>query len=160
MSNYWAEAGDVLVHDYRTRIGWLAAFVAIASIPLFFVSVWIGVVGGLMLWFLFGIQALADVDRVEFDRRSRTMRQRSALGLKWTDPLDRFESVYVVREMGGRGYMRIRVSLTRAGVVRYSESPDFVVALYGFPGKDDEKEAREWGDRLARFLQLPLQIDL
>jgi hypothetical protein len=160
MSNYWVEDGDVLVHDYRTRIGWLAAFVAIVSIPLFFVSGWIGVVGGLMLWFLFGIQALAGVDRVEFDRRSRTMRQRSALGLKWTDPLDRFESVYVVREMGGRGYMRIRVSLTRAGVVRYSESPDFVVALYGSTGKDDEKEAREWGDRLARFLQLPLQIDL
>jgi hypothetical protein len=160
MSNYWFEDGDVLVHDYRTRIGWLAAFVAIGSIPLFFVSVWIAVVGDLMLWFLVGFQALADVDRVEFDRRSRTMRQRSALGLKWTDPLDRFENVYVVREMGGRGSMRIRVSLTRAGVVRYSESPDFVVALYGLPGKDDEKEAREWGGRLARFLQLPLKLDL
>lgn len=160
MSNYWFEGGDVLVHDYRTRIGWLAAFVAIGSIPLFFVSVWIAVVGDLMLWFLVGFQALADVDRVEFDRRSRTMRQRSALGLKWTDPLDRFENVYVVREMGGRGSMRIRVSLTRAGVVRYSESPDFVVALYGLPGKDDEKEAREWGGRLARFLQLPLKLDL
>src|SRR4029453_5760926 len=92
-SNYWFEDGDVLVHDNRTRIGWLAAFVAIVSIPLFFVSGWIGVVGGLMLWFLVGIQALADVDRVEFDRRSRTMRQRSALGLKWPNPPNPFDSV-------------------------------------------------------------------
>jgi hypothetical protein len=160
MSNYWSENGDVLVHDYRTRIGWLAAFVAIGSIPLFFISAWVGVVGGLMLWFLFGFQALADVDRVEFDRSTRTMRQRSALGLKWTDPLDRFESVYVVREMSGRGYFRIRVSLTRAGKVPYSESPDYVVALYAWTGETAEKDAREWGNRLAQFLNLPLKLDL
>src|SRR5437762_7245422 len=160
MSNYWSENGDVLVHDYRTRIGWLAGFAAIGSIPLFFVSMWIGVVGGLMLWLLFGFQALADVDRVEFDRSTGTMRQRSALGLKWTDPLDRFERVYVGRAMSGRGHIRIRVSLTRAGKVRYSESPDYVVALYGFPGEAAEQDAREWGNRLARFLNLPLELNL
>lgn len=159
MSNHWSEDGDILVHDYRTRVGWLLVFATLVPVPLFFISSWLGAVGGLMFWSLLGFQALADVDRVEFDRLSRTMRQRSALGLRWTDPLDRFACVEVVREPGARGWMRIRVSLQRAGTVRLSESPDYVVALYG-AGQAAEQEAREWGDRLARFLQLPLKVDL
>jgi hypothetical protein len=160
MSNHWSEDGDILVHDYRSRVGWLVVFVLIVTIPLFFISLWVGVVGSLMLWSLMGFQALADVDRVEFDRRSKTMRQRSALGLKWTDPLDRFACVEVVRRRGPRGWVQIRVSLRRAGEVRLSESPDYVVALYGSSGEAARQEAREWGDRLARFLQLPLKVDL
>jgi hypothetical protein len=135
-------------------------FVAFASIAPFFVSVWVGVLGDLMLWSLFGFQALADVERVEFDRGSRTMRQRSTLGLKWTDRLDRFAGVRVIRATSGRGHLQIRVTLKRAGVVRFSESPEYLVAVYGFPGEGDEKEAREWGDRLAQFLHLPLEVEL
>jgi len=160
MTNHWSEDGDIPVHDRRTRVGWLVVFAAIVPVPLFFMSSWLGAVGGLMFWSLLGFQALAGVDRVEFDRLSRTMRQRSALGLRWTDPLDRFACVEVVRERSPRGSARIRVSLQRAGTVRLSESPDYVVALYGFAGKTDEQEAREWGDRLARFLQLPLKVSL
>jgi hypothetical protein len=67
MSNHWSEDGDTLVHDYRTRVGWLVFFATIVPVPLFFISSWVGAVGCLMLWSLVGFQALADVDRVEFD---------------------------------------------------------------------------------------------
>jgi len=43
---------------------------------------------------------------------------------------------------------------------RYSDIPGHVLAIYAFPGESDEKEVREWGGRLARFLQLPLELSL
>jgi hypothetical protein len=96
--------------------------------------------------------------RVRLTLQNHAAAQRA--GLRRTDPLDRFACVEVVRERGARGWVRIRVSLQRAGTVRLSESPDYVVELYGSAGEAAEQEAREWGDRLARFLQLPLKVDL
>jgi hypothetical protein len=160
MSNYWSEDGDVLVHDRRTPIEWLVVFMAIASVPLFFVSVWVGIVGDLMLWSLFAFQGLADAERTEFDRRSRTMRKKSALGRRWTDRLDHFTAVGVGRATSFRGSPQIRVSLMRGDPPHYSDIPGYLLAIYAFPGESDEKEAREWGGRLARFLQLPLELSL
>jgi hypothetical protein len=37
---------------------------------------------------------------------------------------------------------------------------DYTVAAYASPGEADENEAREWGGRLARFLDLPLRLQL
>jgi hypothetical protein len=159
MGNYWSEDGDVLVHDRRSPIGWLVVFMAIVTIPLFFISVWVGVVGGLMLWSLFALQALADAERTEFDRRSKTVRKQSVLGCRWTDRLDHFTAVRVWRATTLRS-PQIRVSLIRGDPPQYSDIPGHVLAVYASPGESDEKEAREWSDRLARFLQLPLQIDL
>jgi len=160
MSSYWFEDGDVLVHDRRTPLGWLTLFVAIASVPLFFVSVWIGIVGGLMLWSMFLLHGLVETERTEFDRGSRTMRQRSAFGRIWTDRLDHFTTVRLARAISFRGSPQIRVSLMRGDPPGSSALPGHVVAIYAFPGEYDEREARRWSDRLARFLGLPLKVDL
>jgi hypothetical protein len=120
----------------------------------------IGVVGNLLWWFFFGLQALSNIQRVEFDRRTRMMRQRNMLGLKWTEPLDRLAAVRVVRGRTLRGTPRIFVNLTRSEPLDKGSSPEYVVAVYFFPSEADEREAREWGDRLARFLHLPLRLEL
>ena len=160
MSNYWSENGDILVHDCRTPLGWLTFFAAIASVPLFFVSVWVGIVGDLTLWSMFVLHGLTAAVRTEFDRGSRTMRRRSPFGRSWTDRLDPFTAVQVGRAMSVRGTPQLRVSLMRGDPPHYSDVSGLVVAVYALPGEYDEKEARKWGDRLARFLNLPLKLDL
>ena len=161
MSNYWSEHGDTLVHENRgtAMFGWVLVIVATLMIP-FIARGWVAVAAFLMLWIVFGLQAMAIIARVEFDRRSRTMRQRNVLGLKWTDRLDGFASVHVVRATSARGNRQIRVNLNRRDPLGRFDSPAYSVAIYGSTSEASEKEAREWGDRLAQFLYLPLQLDL
>jgi hypothetical protein len=161
MSNYWSDQGDTLVHENRgtALFGWVLVIVGTLMIP-FIARGWVAVAAWLMLWTLYGLQAMAIIARVEFDRRSRTMRQRNLLGLKWTDSLDRFASVQVVRATSARGNRQIRVNLKRVDPLGRFESPDYLVAIYSFTGEASEKEAREWGNRLAQFLHLPVQLDL
>jgi hypothetical protein len=161
MSNYWSETDDVLVHENRgTVVAGVLLFIAVTAMIPFITSGWLTVAACLMCTTLFGLGAMDIIARVEFDRRSGTMRQRNVLGLKWTDRIDRYASVQVVRTRGGLGYRRIEVNLKRAGVVRYSETPKYVVAMYGFNDDATATQAREWGERLARFLKIPLDVDL
>jgi hypothetical protein len=161
MSNYWSAHGDILVHENRgtATFGWVLVIAGTLMIP-FIASGWVAVAACLALWIVYGLQAMALVARVEFDRRSRTMRQRNALGLKWTDPLDGFASVQVVRATSARGNPQIRVKLKCGERSGHPGSADYLVAIYGRASDAGEKEAREWADRLAQFLHLPLQLDL
>src|SRR3954469_2291924 len=113
MSDRWSESGDILSHEAGTLLGLLVVLTVIASIPLLFVSVRVGIVGDLALWSLFAWQGLSIAERTEFDRRSKTMRKRSALGRTWTERLYPFTAVQVDRATSLQGYPRIRVSLTR-----------------------------------------------
>jgi hypothetical protein len=162
MSDHWSEDGHVLVHERRRRpIAWLLVFLAVAG--LFFLATaapLVGILGNLILWSICGLQLLMYVEREEFDRGTRTLRQRGLLGLKWTEPLDRFASIHVVRGYTRRGSRVIRVNLARRQAPGKGRSPEYVVAVYSFPSAANEKEAREWGDRLARFLELPLRLEL
>jgi hypothetical protein len=124
------------------------------------VSVWVGIIGDLMLWTMFLLNGLIAAERTEFDRGSRTMRRQSAFGRGWTDRLDHVSAVQVGRAMNFRGTPQIRVSLLRGSPPDYSDPQPQVVAIYGLPGEHDEMEARKWGERLARFLNLPLKLDL
>ena len=123
-----------------------------------FVASGVTVAACLGLWTVFVLEAMTTATRVEFDRRSKTLRQRNVLGLKSTDRLDRFARVQVVRAMSFRGSPQIRVNLKRDD--GYSDASQYLVAIYGWPGEAGEKAAREWGERLARFLTIPLEVDL
>jgi hypothetical protein len=161
-SDYWSEDGDVLVHESRSGpIGWLLIFAALVGAFFFATSKpLVGILGNLVLWSIFGLQLLSYVEREEFDRRSRTMRQRGLFGRSWTESFDRFAGIQVVRGYSGRGSPQIRVSVERCQVLGKRLAPEYVVAIYPFPTAADESEAREWGDRLARFVELPLRLEL
>ena len=162
MRNDWSEDADTLVLKSRgTPIGWV--IVATAMIGVFFYISFaglIGVLGNLMLWFIVGLEVLSFVQSVEFDRRTGIMRQRGAFGRQWTRPLDGFAGVHVLRARSGRGNRQIRVNLKVRERLGKAGSPECVVAVYPFPNDADEQDARTWGDRLARFLDLPVRIDL
>ncbi len=161
MSNHWSEHGDILVHENRgsSMAGCVLVLTGTVMIP-FIAAGWVAVTAWLMLWTAFGVNAMSNIVRVEFDRRSGSVRQRNALGLKWTDRLEGFASVQVVRATSARGYPQIRVNLKRADARGRLESCYYLVAIYGLVGDAEKNEARQWGDRLARFLHLPLHVDL
>ena len=118
MKDYWLENGDILVHKGQGVPIGLLVIVAIGGFVFLAVAPWpVGVLGSLLLWFVFALQLLSFVQSEEFDRRRKVMRRRGVLGL-------------------------------------------CLVAIYPFPSEADENEAREWGDRLARFLDLPLRLEL
>jgi hypothetical protein len=162
MSDYWSENGDILVHEkHRLPIGFLIVIVATCGGLLFTMATWpAAIFGNLLLWFVFGLELLSYVQREEFDRRRKIIRQRGVLGLKWTEPFDRFASVHVARSRSVRGTPQIRVNLTRRERLEDGSSPEYCVTMYHLPSEADENEAREWGDRLARFLDLPVRIEL
>jgi len=161
MSDYWSEDGDILVHERRDRPFLLLVIVAIGGCLLLVLAPWpVGALGTLMLWSIFGLAFLSSVQREEFDRRKKIMRRRGVLGLKWTEPLDRFACVHVVRGYSRRGWPQIRVNLRRGERLEKGTGPEYLVAVYPFPKEADENKAREWGDRLARFLDLPLRLEL
>jgi len=159
--NYWSENGDVLVHENRgTRaVGCVLVAVGTAIIP-FIAKGWVAVAACVMLWTVFGMGAMTTAVRVEFNRRAGTMWQRNVLGLKWTERLHEFVSVRLVRAITFRGNPQIRVNLKRADRIGDSGSGEYLVATYAWPGGASEKEAREWGGRLARFLKIPLDDEL
>src|SRR5436853_307963 len=132
MSDHWSEDGDILVHERRGMpIGCLGVIVAIVGICFLAVSTWpVGVLGNLMLWFFFGLGLLSFVQREEFDRRRKVMRRQGVLGLKWTEPLDRFACVHVVRVHSSRGLPQIRVSLGRSELLEKGTEAEYSVALY------------------------------
>ena len=162
MSDYWSEDGDILVHESRDMpIGCLLVIVTIVGLLFLAVAAWpVGVLGAVMLWFFFGLHLLSFVQREEFDRRRKVMRRQGVLGLRWTEPLDRFTSVYVVRGYSKRGVPQIRVDLMRGEPLEKGTGPEYSVAVYPLAGEANENRAREWGDRLARFLDLPLRLQL
>ena len=97
-----------------------------------------------------------DIRREEFDRRTNIMRRQGVVGLKWTEPLGRFAYVQVFRGYTVRGTRETCVNLGRREPRETAMLPEYIVAAYFSPSEDDEKEAREWGQRLALFLNLPL----
>jgi hypothetical protein len=160
MKDYWLENGDILVHKGQGVPIGLLVIVAIGGFVFLAVAPWpVGVLGSLLLWFVFALELLSFVQSEEFDRRRKVMRRRGVLGLGWIEPLDRFACVDVVRGYSKRGLPQIRVNLERVGLEK-GAGPECLVALYPFPSEADENEAREWGDRLARFLDLPLRLQL
>ena len=163
MTDYWSEDEDILVHESRDmRYGCLLlVMAAIGGFLLLSLGSWpVGVLGTLVLWFIFGVQFLSSVLSEEFDRRRKVMRRRGVLGLKWTEPLDRFASVHVVRGYSKLGWPQIRVNLRRVERLEKGTGPEYLLAVYPLPSEADENKARESGDRLARFLNLPLRLEL
>src|SRR5260221_5051704 len=162
MRNDWSEDGDTLVlKSHGIPIGWVIVPVAMIGVYSYITSPGLtGVLGNLMLWFMVGVGFLTSVQRVEFDRRIGTMRQRDAFGREWTSPLKGFAGVHVLRARSGGGKRQIRVNLEVRERLGRTGSPECGVAVYWLPNDADEQEARKWGDRLARFLDLPVRIDL
>ena len=159
MSDYWSEDGDILVHErQRPSIGWLLAIVAMAGVAFLIGSTWrVGVLANLVLWLFLGLGFLSFVRREEFDRRNNVMRREGLLGRKWTEPLDRFAYVRVFRRRSARGSAHVCVSLGRGEPREKGMRPEYEVAVYPFPTEADANEAQEWGQRLARFLNLPFR---
>jgi hypothetical protein len=162
MRNDWSEDGDTLVLKSRgTPIGWVIVATAMIGVSFYITFAGlIGVLGNLMLWFMVGLGLLSSVERVECDRRAGIMRQRDAFGRQWTTPLKEFAGVHVLRARSGRGNRQIRVNLQIRERLGEAWSPECVVAVYWSPDAADEQNARKWGDRLAKFLDLPVRIDL
>lgn len=159
MRDYWSEDGDILVHERRgSSIGWLLVLTAAIGVGFLAMSTWlVGLLGNLMVWFFFALSVLSFVRREEFDRRTNIMRRQGLLGLKGTESLDRFAYVQVFRGRSARGTRKTCVNLGRGEPREKAMQPEYTVALYMSPSEGDEKEAREWGERLASFLSLPLR---
>jgi hypothetical protein len=156
MSDYWSEDGDILVHERQPpSIGWLLVIVAMAGLAFRIASTWrVGVLANLLLGLFLAMGLLSFVRRQEFDRRNNVLRQEGLFGRKWTEPLNRFAYVRVFRRRSARGSPHVCVSLGRGEPREKGMQPEYEVAVYPFPTETDEKEARECGLRLARFLNL------
>lgn len=159
MRDYWSEDGDILIHERRGRpIGWLVVLIATVGVGFLAVSTWlVGLLGNLMLWLFFALEVLSFVRREAFDRRTNIMRRQGVLGLKWTESLDRFAYVQVFHGYTARGLRKTCVNLGRGERREKAMLPEYTLAVYVSPSEADEKEAREWGQRLASFLTLPLR---
>jgi hypothetical protein len=162
MIDYWSEDGDLLVHKNRARqVGAFLVFTAIVGVVFLAVSTWsVGILGNLMLWGFTGLGYLSSVQRDEFDRQGKVLRRQGVHGLKWTEPLDHFTCVQVVRGRNSLGWSRICVSLVRGERFQRGTTPECSIALYPFLSEAEQNEAREWGERLARFLDVPLHVHL
>jgi hypothetical protein len=107
MKDYWLENGDILVHKGQGVPIGLLVIIAIGGFVFLAVAPWpVGVLGNLLLWFVFALQLLSFVQSEEFDRRRKVMRRRGVLGLRWIEPLDRFACVHVVVRIAGAGCPR------------------------------------------------------
>jgi hypothetical protein len=161
MRDYWSEDGDILVHERRGRsFGWLLVLIATVGVGFLAVSTWlVGLLGNVMLWFFVALEFLSFIRREEFDRRTNIMRRQGVLGLEWTEPLNRFAYVRVFRGFTGRGTRKTCVNLGRREPRETAMMPEYTVAVYFYPSEGDEKEARQWGQRLALFLNLPLRSE-
>jgi hypothetical protein len=162
MIDYWSEDGDLLVHKSRARqIGAFLFFTAIVGVLFLAESTWpVGILGNLMLWGFVGLGYLSSVQRDEFDRHGRVLRRQGVRGLKWTEPLDHFTGVKVVRGRNSLGWSRICVNLVRGERFQKGTTSECAIAIYPSLSEADRNEAREWGERLAQFLDVPLQVQL
>ena len=165
MRDYWSEDGDSLVHKPpSTPVAALVlAVIVVVMVSLVFLAVssWlVGILGALMLWALLGLDYLSSVKRHEFDRQGNVLRRQGVHGLEWVEPLDHFTGVQVIRRRNARGWLQIRVNLRRGEEFRKGTTPECSIAVYPGSSEASQNEAREWGERLARFLNVPLQVEL